>query len=117
MQGLSVRIARALNRMMGRTGKVFADRFHDRVLSTPRQIRAALAYVLCNARKHGKAPRERGWRDPYSSAPAFDGWRGTSPDALTPMHAIVAPRTWLLAVGWRRGGLLDPDHCPGVMPS
>ena len=61
--------------------------------------------------------RELGWRDPYSSAPAFDGWRGTSPDALTPMHAIVAPRTWLLAVGWRRGGLLDPDHCPGAMPS
>ena len=102
---------------MQRTGKVFADRFHDRVLSTPRQIRAAIAYVLCNARKHGRAPRERGWLDPYSSAPAFDGWRGTSPEALTPMPAIAPPRTWLLAVGWRRGGLLDPEHCPGVMPS
>jgi hypothetical protein len=87
------------------------------VLSTPRQIRAALAYVLCNARKHGKAPRELGWLDPYSSAGAFDGWRGTSHDALTPMPPIVAPRTWLLAVGWRRGGLIDPDHCPGAMPS
>ena len=118
VQGLSVRIARALNRMMGRTGKVFADRFHDRVLSTPRQIRAALAYVLCNARKHGRAPRERGWLDPFSSARAFDGWRGISLSPLAATPPVVAPaRTWLLAIGWRRGGLIDPDHCPGVMPA
>ena len=118
VQGLSVRIARALNRMMGRTGKVFADRFHDRVLSTPRQIRAALAYVLCNARKHGRAPRERGWLDPFSSAHAFDGWLGISLSPLAATPPVVAPaRTWLLAIGWRRGGLIDPDHCPGVMPA
>ena len=115
VQGLAVRIARALNRMMQRTGKVFADRFHDRVLRTPRQIRAALAYVLCNARKHGKAPRERGWLDPYSSARAFDGWRDV---AHEPLAAIASARTWLLTIGWRRaGGPIDPDHCPGAMPA
>jgi REP element-mobilizing transposase RayT len=73
MQGLSVRIAKALNRALGRKGKVFADRFHDRVLTSPRQVRHALAYVLCNARKHGVAPPMRGgsgpsWVDPCSSA-------------------------------------------------
>jgi putative transposase len=52
-QGLSVRLARRLNDAMKRTGKVFADRYHARVLGTPRQVRHAMAYVLCNARKHG----------------------------------------------------------------
>ena len=56
MQGLAVRLARRLNRVLERRGKVFADRFHHRVLATPRQVRNALAYVLCNARKHRVAP-------------------------------------------------------------
>jgi REP element-mobilizing transposase RayT len=122
MQSLCVRIARALNRMMGTTGGVFADRYHHRVLATPRQVRAALRYVLLNARRHGHAPRERGWLDPFSSALAFDGWL----DGLDAKQAALArgqpppvarPRTWLLAVGWKRaGGLLDPEHRPGPLP-
>jgi REP element-mobilizing transposase RayT len=59
MQGLAVRLTRAVNRTMNRRGTVFTERFHDRVLRTPRQVRHALAYVLCNARKHGVAPRRR----------------------------------------------------------
>ena len=51
MQGLAVRLARGLNRSLGRRGKVFADRYHHRVLGTPRQVRYALAYVLCNGRR------------------------------------------------------------------
>jgi REP element-mobilizing transposase RayT len=35
MQGLCIRIARGLNRLWGRKGKVFADRYHARVLATP----------------------------------------------------------------------------------
>jgi REP element-mobilizing transposase RayT len=112
MKGLAVRLARGLNRSLGRRGPVFADRFHHRALATPRQVRNALAYVLCNARKHGVAPSIRGWLDPLSSAPSFGGW----------MHEVVAaardtasPRSWLLRVGWRRGGLLHPDRTPGPM--
>jgi REP element-mobilizing transposase RayT len=112
MKGLAVRIARGVNRAMNRTGSVFADRFHDRVLRSPRQVRNALAYVLCNARKHGLAPSRSGWLDPHSSAAAFDGWRAHEP---TVSDAVVPPRTWLLRVGWRRGGLLDVDHRPGAM--
>jgi REP element-mobilizing transposase RayT len=52
MQGLAVRLARQLNRSLERRGTVFADRYHHRALTTPRQVRNALAYVLCNARKH-----------------------------------------------------------------
>ncbi len=121
MQGLSVRIAKALNRALGRKGKVFADRFHDRVLTSPKQVRHALAYVLCNARKHGVAPPSRGWMDPCSSARVFDGWRrqaGRADYASGVIHiaATATPRVWLLRIGWRRGGLLDPDHCPGRAP-
>jgi hypothetical protein len=117
-QGLSVRLARALNGAMRRTGKVFKDRYHARVLATPRQVRNALAYVLCNARKHRVPLPSRGL-DPCSSAAAFDAWSGR---VIVSMHALsralarvaVAPTTWLLRVGWRRaGGPLDPEHCPG----
>lgn len=114
VQGLCVRLARALNRMMQRRGAVFADRYHDRVLRTPRQVRHAIAYVLCNARKHGIAPRVARWLDPCSSAASFDGWHGLArPAAGSP---VAAPRSWLLRVGWRRLGLLDPDHVPGSAP-
>ena len=120
MQGLSVRIAKALNRALARKGKVFADRFHDRVLTSPKQVRHALAYVLCNARKHGIAPLIRGWADPCSSAPAFDGWSraigSMGPVDGIAIAATATPRVWLLRIGWRRGGLLHPDHCPGGAP-
>src|SRR5688572_6832780 len=53
MQALQVRSARALNRIWKRTGSVFADRYFDRILKSPRQVRNALCYVFNNARKHG----------------------------------------------------------------
>jgi REP element-mobilizing transposase RayT len=118
MQGLAVRLARAINRVMRRTGKVWKERFHSRTLETPREVRNALAYVLGNARKHDIALPRRAI-DPCSSAATFDGWRS---HVLTSRHAIartaatvaVEPSSWLMRVGWRRGGrLLDPDHRPG----
>ena len=39
-------------RVLGRTGRVLADRYHHRILTCPRQVRNALAYVLLNARRH-----------------------------------------------------------------
>ncbi len=45
MKGLNVRMARALNKLMGRTGKVFADRYHARILRSPAQVKNALEYV------------------------------------------------------------------------
>lgn len=122
VSGLAVRIARALNKVMQRSGTVFADRHHSRVLGTPRQVRNALAYVLGNARKHHESLPARGL-DPCSSAAAFDGWAGrvvTSTHHLARAAEAVAvePKTWLLRVGWRRaGGLLDPDHRPGPLPA
>jgi REP element-mobilizing transposase RayT len=73
IQGLSIRVAKGLNRMMGRTGRVFDDRYHARVLRTPTEVRHAIHYVLENARKHAAQRGETyapGYVDPYSSAGA-----------------------------------------------
>ena len=105
MRGLMIRAARALNRVKGRSGPVWADRYHCRELGTPREVRNALAYVLLNSRKHG---REVAALDPCSSSRWFDGWRDHHAvvDLALDAPAVVAPRTWLLGVGWRRHGLL-----------
>jgi putative transposase len=52
LQGMAIRMARGLNKLMGRKGAVFADRYHARSLGTPTEVRRALVYVLGNARKH-----------------------------------------------------------------
>jgi hypothetical protein len=115
MQGLTVRVAKALNRMMGRRGAVFADRYHAHVLRTPAEVRNALADVLLNHQSHMLrigARAQGGRTDRYSSAATFDGWSdGIEPEAPT----VTAPaRSWLLRAGWRRRGLLSPDEAPGV---
>ncbi len=110
MKGLQVRLARALNRVWERRGRVFADRYHARVLKTPREVRNALVYVLQNAAKHAKATVAS--FDRFSSAPWFEGW-DVAPPALYAIHPpVAAPRTWLLRVGWRRYGLLSPREAP-----
>jgi REP element-mobilizing transposase RayT len=116
IQGWEVRVARGLNRALGRKGGVFEDRYHFAVLTSPRQTRAALCYVLQNARRHGEQPEPR-WHgiDPFSSAWWFDGWRDDEwREGLLPPDArsVARARTWLLTVGWRRHGLLALDEVP-----
>jgi REP element-mobilizing transposase RayT len=108
MQGLTVRMARAVNRALGGDGSVFADRYHGHELKTPRETRTALLYVLQNWMKHGQG---RG-HDPCSSARWFDGWRTPSPTSPDP-PIVAAARTWLVTIGWRRHGLLRPQDKPG----
>jgi len=43
LQGLAIRIAKGVNRVLRRRGRVWADRFHARILRTPREVRNALA--------------------------------------------------------------------------
>jgi REP element-mobilizing transposase RayT len=66
MCGLGVRVAKGLNRVMRRHGKVLDDRYHGHILRTPTEVRRARAYLLQNAREH------YGYRhaDPYASAVA-----------------------------------------------
>ena len=117
MQGLLIRIAKALNRLWSRRGRVFADRFHDRILKSPREVRTALAYVFGNAHKHAAQGHALAGAnkpiDTFTSAPWFDGWK--DPLTVRGLEAITRPiahaHTWLLTQGWRRHGLL-PFHEP-----
>ena len=114
MRAWTIRVARAVNRALGRKGKVFPERFHAVRLKTARQVRAALCYVLQNARRHGMdvpaaAP------DVFSSAWWFTGWTHERwraawkpPEAPT----VVAAEGWLLKAGWRRWGLIGVDEVP-----
>src|SRR5215468_5627711 len=78
MQGLGVRVARGLNGMMGRKGRVLADRYHAHVLRTPTQVKRAVHYVRNNFAKHTAAKCV----DEYSSA--------------NPAFVLPKPTTWLL---------------------
>lgn len=87
MKGLGVRLAKGLNKLMDKSGPVFADRYHEHILRTPSEVKRAVHYVR---RNHAKHVAERGGRlpagsvDPYSSA--------------STEHGIVLPEphTWLL---------------------
>jgi REP element-mobilizing transposase RayT len=118
VQGLATRLARAVNGLAGCSGKVFADRYHARILKTPREVRHALVYVLNNARRHGlvRGRTRETWIDPYSSGGAFDGWRSGSIGARFTIPVSRA-RTWLLTHGWRRHGLVDPSEVPRGLAS
>jgi REP element-mobilizing transposase RayT len=158
MRGLLVRIARGLNRLWGRCGAVFADRFHERELCTLREVHNALVYVLQNLRKHGIS---LAGPDPLSSGPEFDGWNAASAgpaggldasagfrsrfgadrpwsvgiatetewmrdssgsggsafpgssNVFRAARAEVPPaKTWMLGVGWKKHGLIDPRESP-----
>jgi REP-associated tyrosine transposase len=94
MQGLAIRIAKAINRASGRHGKVFRDRYDARILRTVAQVRNAVNYVRRNLQHHNKL--EHPWfPDPCSS---MDGeacylyWD----DPEIPVLLVSKPRTWLL---------------------
>jgi hypothetical protein len=113
MHGLAIRLALAVNRVLGRKGKVVGDRYHARPLTTPRQMRTSLVYVLLNFRKHLRAPAGI---DPRSSGPHFSGWQ--RPLVATGIASSTAlPCTWMARTGWRRaGGPLRVEEHPAAAP-
>ncbi|HTE54763.1 MAG TPA: transposase [Kofleriaceae bacterium] len=130
MIGLAVRLARRLNRLFGRRGRFFAERYHSRSLRTPTEVRHAVRYVLLNHRHHAR--REEPPRgaaraaavDECSSGIWFDGWSTRlDPREVWQRELLSQPRptafatVWLLTTGWKRRGLLDRDESPGAAPT
>jgi REP element-mobilizing transposase RayT len=118
IQALEIRMARAINRTLGLSGRVFADRYHARALKTPTEVKNALRYVLQNRRKHSSAVADE-WFDGCSSAVWFDGWKEPLPthepwmrELLLEEVAVAEAHTWLLTTGWRLRGLLSFREAP-----
>ena len=120
MRGLSVSLARRINRLLFRKGRLIADRWHGRALTTPRAVRHALVYVFGNARKHGEPVSAL---DPLSSAPYFRGfrefpWRAPAElyPNLVPRFARgdppPAPHSWLLCTGLFRRERISVHEFP-----
>jgi len=120
MKSVGARIGKLANRLFARRGAVLDGRYHVRPLRTPLQVRHALRYVLLNHRHHGGSrcrPSRSGipTADPASSGRWFDGWCvAVVPPDITEMCEVASARTWLLKVGWRRHGLIDPADVPGM---
>jgi REP element-mobilizing transposase RayT len=126
MKSFKVCFAKSLNRELGRTGTVFADRYHVERLETPAQVKNALAYVLGNWRKHGEDRAVAGLprrTDRFSTGPYFDGWDTGPPPQVFFRKDLPFPEdgpfpirfatSWLLTKGWKRHGLISPWHRPG----
>ena len=109
MRGLAVRLARRINQLLFRRGQLWADRWYGVELTSPRQVRNALIYVLRNHAKHSSV---RGAAiDPLSSAVCFDGF-ATEPHGAIHVPGAIVAQTWLLRVGWKRHGLIRWDEVP-----
>ena len=114
MTGLSVRLSKRLNKLFGRKGTVFADRYHSRVLGTPTEVRNVLGYVLSNRLRHtGELPVE-GY-DSRSSSMLFDGWKEMEAMELVGRYRPIVPaQSWFIQRGWlNAGGKLSLFEKPG----
>ncbi|MFZ5894307.1 MAG: hypothetical protein ACOY0T_24815 [Myxococcota bacterium] len=129
MRALCVRIARAVNRVLGRRGKLIDDRWHGRALETSRSVRRALVYVLANFKKHGPSSLgDRPILDLRSSAPYFRGFFELGGEAPCESQServsmvvkrlaaderpVAEPRTWLLSTGWRLHQFISCHEAP-----
>ena len=102
MQGLAIRLAKALNRIFARKGQVWADRYHAHVLRSRREAASALRYLLGNFARHAKQ-----WGD-CAARPFADVFSSVRFLGFAASDAPVAPpRTWLLRIGWRAAPATD----------
>jgi hypothetical protein len=119
LQGFLISAARHINTALGdgarrRRGKVFTDRYHVEVITTPTRARHAISYVLSNWRKHGedRDGLPSTWLvDPFSSGISFPDWAELEgEECMWPIREtydplmVRRPQTWLLREGWKRAG-------------
>lgn len=120
MQRFQISAARLINATVRdgdgkrRRGMVFTDRFHASIITSPKQARHVIGYVLSNFRKHheDRSGVARTWKiDWFSSAVAFTGWAEyqdadfprSAPAGYVPL-CVSEARTWLAREGWRLAG-------------
>ncbi|HEX7843229.1 MAG TPA: transposase [Kofleriaceae bacterium] len=131
MQGFQISAAKHLNAAISkgrlgprRRGAVFPDRYHAEIITSPRQTRHALSYVLNNWRKHQedrRAPMSAWTIDWFSSAAMFPGWTEYGEEAFLwrgpPTYdplVVYQPKTWLLREGWKKAGAISYREVPSA---
>src|SRR5262245_3565900 len=118
MQGFLISAARNINSLLAtgnrrrRRGKVFADRYHLEVITSPTQAHHAISYVLNNWRRHKEVQQGLAstWLvDPFSSGISFPDWQEIEDQAwMWPIRetydplVVRRPQSWLLCEGWMR---------------
>jgi len=85
MQGFSIRVAKNLNAMMNRRGRVLASRYHARVLTKPFDAWNVVRYVRNNHRRHMAQVGK------FLPPTFVDPFASPHPDVDLPV-----PRTWIL---------------------
>ena len=131
MQGFQISAAKHLNAAISkgrpgprRRGTVFSDRYHAEIITSPRQARHALSYVVNNWRKHREDrvfPMSTWKIDWFSSAIMFPGWDEYGdapflwrwPAGYDPL-VVYQPRTWLLRECWRKHGAVSCSAVPSA---
>ena len=131
MQGFQISAAKHLNAAISRgrpgprrRGAVFPDRYHAEIITSPRQARHTLGYVMNNWRKHEEDrayPMSTWTIDWFSTAVMFPGWKEygdapflwRGPGTYDPL-VVYQPRTWLLRVAWKKHGLISVREIPSV---
>jgi REP element-mobilizing transposase RayT len=131
MQGFQISAAKHLNAAISRgkpgprrRGTVFPDRYHAEVITSPRQARHAMSYILNNWRKHqeDRAQPMSAWTiDWFSSAAMFPDWAEYRDEAFLwrgpPTYEpllVYRPRTWLLRAGWKKSGSISCREVPSA---
>jgi REP element-mobilizing transposase RayT len=131
MQGFQISAARNINTVLAgrygrRRGKVFADRYHAEIITSPTRARRALLYVLSNWRKHKEDQQgvASTWLvDPFSTGILFPGWQELDGrDFMWPMREtydplmVRRPESWLLRAGWELCGPISARDVPSKRP-
>lgn len=130
MQGFQVSAARHINAAIvdtsghRRRGAVFPDRYHATIITTPKQARHTISYVLLNWKRHNEHRSDvaRTWKiDWYSSSISFTDWAEYSdpdfPRIGPPNHiplCVRPPQTWLLRTGWKLDGTISCLDTPST---
>ncbi len=117
MQAFTISLAKSINGLSGRRGKVFVDRYHLHILKTPTEVKNALIYLFKNAARHYNL---KNIFDPYSSLVAFPYKEKLLkmvgflvPNFLNSFDEICEhfdeiagmldpPKSYLLRVGWQK---------------
>jgi REP element-mobilizing transposase RayT len=119
MQGFEISAARHIKAALGdaRRGRVFCDRYHLVVITSPTQARNVLSYVLNNWRKHAEDGSGT-LVDPFSTGVLFAGWKELEQTGMWQIPAgyeplvVERPRSWLLSRGWALAGKVSAREVP-----